>query len=58
MDALNSGFTPSSDEIAWAEAVTSNGEAADTAQLAIAASVLEWAAACESKDNAKTLMIA
>ncbi len=58
VDALNLGFTPSSDEIAWAEVVTSNGEAADAAQSAIAASVLELAAACESKDNAKALMIA
>lgn len=58
VDALNSGFTPSSDEIAWAEAVTSNEGAADAAQSAIAASVLEWAAACELKDNAKTLMTA
>lgn len=58
VDALNSGFTPSSEEISWAEALTSNAETADVAQSAIASSLLEWAAACKSKGQAKALMTA
>lgn len=58
VDALNSGFTPSSEEIAWAEAVTLNGEKSNAAQPVIAASMLEWAAACKSRDQAKALMAA
>ncbi len=52
--ALNVGFTPTSEEVAWAESIvdSSNGEAGP-AQAAIALDTLEWAHACEARDRAK-----
>ena len=52
--ALNAGFTPTSEEVAWAESIvdSSSGEAS-TPQAAIALDLLEWANACEARDRAK-----
>ena len=67
-DALNSGFTPSAKETAWASsavdafadawtdgrpAAVVDGEAIDAPRAAIASKVLEWAGACQARDRSK-----
>jgi citrate lyase beta subunit len=47
VDALNRGFTPSSDETARA------GETIDGPRAAMASMVLEWAEACRARDRSK-----
>ena len=68
VDALNKGFAPSAEEMAWASAtvdafveaqanskttVVADGETPDAPHAAIAAKVLEWAEACEARDRSK-----
>ena len=66
VDALNKGFAPSAEEMAWATAtvkafaesngqptVVVDGETTDAPHAAIAAKVLEWAEACRVRDRSK-----
>ena len=62
VDALNRGFTPSVQETAWASAAidafagaraVADGETIDAPRAAIGSKVLEWAEACQTRDQTK-----
>ena len=57
VDALNKGFTPSSEEATQAKQVM-DGETPGVPMAAIASGLLEWAEACDARDRSKALVTA
>ena len=70
---LNTGYTPTPEETAWAESaiaaftgardrgdtsVTVDGDVVDASRAAIASNLLAWAAACEARNQARAMVVA